>query len=96
MSVAAFIACHPTEYGVPHAVACRALGVSQSWFYKWHNRPPTVRHVRRAELADKIRELFNASGGTTAHRASRRICGRPAIGSAVRVKIFEAGFSGIH
>lgn len=64
MSVAAFIGSQRTEHGVPHAVSCRALGVSQSWFYKWHNRPPTPRQRRRAELAQKIRELFDASGGT--------------------------------
>jgi transposase InsO family protein len=64
VSVAAFIGSQRTEHGVPHAVSCRALGVSQSWFYKWHNRPPTPRQRRRAELAQKIRELFDASGGT--------------------------------
>jgi putative transposase len=64
VSVAAFIACQRTEYGVPHAVSCRALGLSESWFYKWRDRPPTPRQVRRAELADKVREFFDASGGT--------------------------------
>jgi transposase InsO family protein len=38
--------------------------LSESWFYKWRERPPTPRQVRRAELADRIRELFDASGGT--------------------------------
>jgi transposase InsO family protein len=64
VSVAAFIGSQRTEHGVPHALACRALGVSESWFYKWQNRPPTARQVRRAELAEKIREFFDASGGT--------------------------------
>jgi putative transposase len=31
VSVAEFIACQRTEYRVPHALTCRALGVSQSW-----------------------------------------------------------------
>lgn len=64
MSVAAFNGSQRTEHGVPHTVSCRALGLSESWFYKWHNRPPTPRQVRRAELAEKIREFFDASGGT--------------------------------
>jgi putative transposase len=64
VSVAAFIACQRTEHGVPHTVSCRALGVSQSWFYKWHRRPLTPRQARRAELAQRIREFFDASGGT--------------------------------
>jgi len=49
---------------VPHAVTCRALGLSESWFYKWRGRKPTAREQRRAELAVKIREIFDASGGT--------------------------------
>ena len=62
--MAAFIAHKRNEYGVPHAVVPRALGLSESWFYKWRDRSPTSRQVRRAELADKIREFFEASGGT--------------------------------
>ena len=33
--MAAFIASQRDAHGVPQAVSCRALGVSQSWFYKW-------------------------------------------------------------
>jgi transposase InsO family protein len=62
--VAAFISSQRTEHGVPHAVTCRALGLSESWFYKWRGRNPTARQQRRAELATKIREIFDASGGT--------------------------------
>jgi transposase InsO family protein len=62
--VAAFISSQRTGHGVPHAVTCRALGLSESWFYKWRDRKPTAREQRRAELAVKIREIFDASGGT--------------------------------
>lgn len=62
--MAAFISSQRTEHGVPHAVTCRALGLSESWFYKWRGRNPTARQQRRAELATKIREIFDASGGT--------------------------------
>jgi len=66
VTVAGFIADRRTEHGVPHTIACRALGVSQSWFYKWRQRPaqPTKREVRRAELADRISHFFIASGST--------------------------------
>jgi hypothetical protein len=62
--VAEFIASCRTTFGIPHAIACRALGVSQSWFYKWINRMPTVREQRRARLDEEIKKLFTASGGT--------------------------------
>jgi transposase InsO family protein len=62
--VATFISSQRTDHGVPHAVACRALGLSESWFYKWRDRQPTGAQVRRAELDAKIREVFDASGGT--------------------------------
>jgi putative transposase len=64
VSVAGFIACQRTEFGVPHATACRALGVSQSWFYKWVSRPPTPRQRRRQDLAERIGKIFAESGGT--------------------------------
>ena len=64
MSVAGFISSQRAEHGVPHATACRALGVSPSWFYKWHQRPPSPRQRRRAELDEAVRRVFDASGGT--------------------------------
>jgi len=64
VSVADFISSQRTEHGVPHAVSCRALRLSESWFYKWHGRPLTPRQQRRVDLAVRIRELFDASGGT--------------------------------
>jgi transposase InsO family protein len=62
--VADFIACQRAGHGVPHTIACRALGVSESWFYKWHDRPATARQLRRAALAERIGKLFQASGKT--------------------------------
>jgi putative transposase len=43
--VAAFIASQRAEHRIPHAVACRALKVSRSWFYKWRGGvlPPRQR-----------------------------------------------------
>ncbi|WP_434739378.1 IS3 family transposase [Micromonospora sp. SH-82] len=49
---------------MPHAVACRALGVSESWFYKWRDRPPTHRQERRVRLTAAVRTVFDDSGGT--------------------------------
>lgn len=64
MSRAAFIADQKASYGVPYAVACRALGVSESWFFKWHHRPPTAAERRRAEVDAAVKAAFDASGGT--------------------------------
>lgn len=53
------------EQKIPYRTACRALGVSsESWFYKWRDRPPTAREVRRQRLAEEIEEIFHGSGGT--------------------------------
>jgi len=62
--VAGFISSQRTEHGVPHAVTCRALQVSESWYYKWRDRQPTKAGQRRAKLDEKIRQIFDASGGT--------------------------------
>lgn len=52
---------------MPHATSCRALGVSQSWFYKWaaHAKAGTLppRKARRAELAAEVKRLFEAHEG---------------------------------
>jgi putative transposase len=56
--VAAFVAAQRAEHGVPQAVACRALGVSQAWFYKWRHGDASVQHARREQLKVAIRRLF--------------------------------------
>jgi transposase InsO family protein len=65
--VAAFIAAQRDDRRIPHTVACRALGVSQSWFYKWagHARAGTLppRPARRARLAAEVKRLFEAYQG---------------------------------
>jgi putative transposase len=58
VSVAGFIAAQSVEHGVPHATSCRALGMSQAWFYKWCHGDPSPRHARRVQLAAKIQQLF--------------------------------------
>jgi transposase InsO family protein len=62
--VAALIAAQRDEHQIPHAAACRALGVSRSWFYKWKDRPLTARTARRQALAAEVRRLFAAHRGT--------------------------------
>jgi transposase InsO family protein len=54
------------EQDIPHALACRVLGVSTAWYYKWRRRPaePTKREVSRAALTERIEHCFTASGGT--------------------------------
>jgi transposase InsO family protein len=61
--VAGFIAAQRAEHGIPHATACRALGVSPAWFYKWRGGDASPRRARRAQLAAEIRRLFAAHRG---------------------------------
>jgi putative transposase len=65
--VAAFVAAQRDGHRIPQAVSCRALGVSESWFYKWagHARAGTLppRAARRARLAAEVRRLFDLHGG---------------------------------
>jgi putative transposase len=73
MSVASFIASQRTEHRVPHAKCCWWLGVSESWFYKWHDREPTSREARRAELDEAVKASFDDSGGTPGTYGSPRV-----------------------
>jgi putative transposase len=68
-----FIAAQRTEHRVPHATCCRWLGVSVSWFYKWHDRKPTTRQQRRAELDAAVKASFDDSGGTPGTYGSPRV-----------------------
>jgi putative transposase len=62
--VAAFIAAQGAQYGIPQAVSCRALGLSQGWFYKWARGDRSPRRARRALLAAEVSRLFRAQRGT--------------------------------
>ena len=73
MSVASFIASQRTDHGVAHAKCCRWLGVSESWFYKWHDREPTARQQRQAALDAAVRASFAESGGTPGTYGSPRV-----------------------
>lgn len=61
--MAEFIATQRADHGVPHAVTCRALGVSQSWFYMWKTGELPPRAARRNRLKAEVAGLFAARGG---------------------------------
>lgn len=86
MSLAAFIADQRTSHRVPHTVACRALGVSVSWLYKWQHRPrrPTPTEQRRAELDVAVAEAFAAAQGR--HGSPRLVVDLRAVGWVVSEK----------
>jgi putative transposase len=77
--VAGFIASQRDAHGVPQAVSCRALGVSQSWFYKWKDGQLPPRAARRERLKAEIARLFRQREGKD---------GSPRITAALR----EAGW----
>ena len=61
--MAAFIASQRESRGIPHAVSCRALGVSPSWFYKWRDGDRSARRARRERLKAEVARLFEAHKG---------------------------------
>jgi transposase InsO family protein len=62
--VAALIAAQRDKHQIPHAVACRALGVSRSWSCKWKDAALTPRAARKEALSAEVRRLFKAHRGT--------------------------------
>ena len=46
------------------ATACRALGVSPAWFYKWRHGDASSRRARRRQLTAVITQLFAAHRGS--------------------------------
>jgi len=64
VSLVEHIAAQRTDFGVPHTVACRALGVAASTFYERRSRPPSATQRRRGRLDAAVAEAFEASGGT--------------------------------
>jgi transposase InsO family protein len=73
--VASFIASQRAGHGIPQAVSCRALGVSQSWFYKWKDGRLPPRAARRERLKAEVARLFAKREGKD---------GAPRIASALR------------
>jgi putative transposase len=78
--VAAFIAAQRADHSIPYAVSCRAVGVSESWFYKWKDGDRTARRARRDRLKAEIARLFAKRKGKD---------GSPRITAALR----EAGWT---
>jgi putative transposase len=62
--VAGFIVAQRADHQVPYATACRALSVSQAWFYKWRYGDPSAQHARREQLRVAVRRLFAQHRGT--------------------------------
>jgi transposase InsO family protein len=60
----AHITAQRADHGIPVRVSCRAMGVSESWYYKHRDRPPTARQQREADLAQAVWESFAGSGFT--------------------------------
>jgi transposase InsO family protein len=61
--VAAFITAQRADHGIPYAVSCRALGVSEGWFYKWKDGDRSPRRARRERLKAEVSRLFEAHKG---------------------------------
>ena len=61
--MASFIAAQRADHGIPYAVSCRALGVSEGWFYKWKDGDHSARRARRERLKAEVRRLFEAHKG---------------------------------
>jgi putative transposase len=61
--VAALIAAQRAQHRIPHAASCRALGVSQSWFYKWRGGTLPPRVERRERLKAEVARLFAGHEG---------------------------------
>ena len=56
--MAAFIAAQRADHGIPYTVRCRALGVSQGWFYKWKDGDHSPWRARRERLKAEVARLF--------------------------------------
>jgi transposase InsO family protein len=56
--VAGFIAAQRAREGIPVATACRAVGVSPAWFYKWRHGDASPRRARRERLVTDVKQLY--------------------------------------
>jgi transposase InsO family protein len=94
--VACFIASQRDAHGVPQAVSCRALGVSQSWFYKWKAGELPPRAARREQLKAEIARLFaqrEGKDGSPRITAALRDAGWKVSENTVAVLMREQGLA---
>jgi putative transposase len=61
--MAGFIAAQRAQFQIPYAISCRALGVSQSWLYKWLHGDGSLRRARRQALTALVVALFRRHKG---------------------------------
>ncbi|WP_420609180.1 IS3 family transposase [Candidatus Poriferisodalis sp.] len=94
MTLARFVASQRTDHGIPHAVACRALDVSESWFYRWRHGSPSGIEARRAELDAAVLACFEDSEGTYGSpriRVQLRRAGRAVSKKSVEASMARQG-----
>ena len=63
MSMATFIVTQGAQFSIPHATCCRALGVSQAWFYKWRHGDASPRRARRGAAGSEDPAAVRRSPG---------------------------------
>lgn len=64
------------------ALTCRLLGVAESGYYEWRERPLSARALLHAQLTETIRTVHAASRGTY---GSRRVTAELVLGLGIRV-----------
>jgi putative transposase len=84
--MAGFIAAQRAQFGIPYAVSCRALGVSQAWLYKWLRGDTSLRRARRRALTTLVVALFGRHKGRY---------GSPRITDDLRVMGWQVGVNTI-
>ena len=85
--------------GLPVHLATRMLRVSESGYYEWHGRAPSVRAVRHAWLTEQIQAVHLASRGIY---GARRVHAELTLGlgiavghGAVEMLMRRAGIKGL-
>src|SRR3954453_1879905 len=85
--------------GLPVQAATRILGVSESGYYFWPDRPPSIRAVRHAWLSEKIEAVHTVSKGVY---GARRVHADLTLGlgiqvghNAVELLMRRAGLKGV-
>jgi transposase len=98
VAVAAFIAAQRDKHRIPQALSCRALGVSQSWFYKWKDGTPPPRAARTptTALPGRVRKCLGGPGSALDNACRPRVLAlhpgiRAAVGGALRHQGRSAG-----